>query len=93
MKNKVEIKFCNQCKWLLRSSWMAQELLSTFSEEITELSLLPGTGGIFEVIVNGQLIWSRKEKGGFPEIKILKQLVRDVVIPDKDLGHIDRNKV
>ena len=93
MKNKVEIKFCTQCKWLLRSSWMAQELLSTFSEEITELSLLPGTGGIFEVIVNGQLIWSRKEKGGFPEIKILKQLVRDVIIPDKDLGHIDRNKV
>ena len=90
--NKVEIKYCKQCKWLLRSSWMGQELLSTFSEEITELSLLPGTGGIFEVIVNGQLIWSRKEKGGFPEIKILKQLVRDVIMPDKDLGHVDRKK-
>jgi len=90
MANKIEIKFCSQCRWLLRSSWMAQEILSTFDGEVDELSLQPGTGGIFEVIANGELIWSRKEKGGFPDIKELKQLVRDAISPDRDLGHIDR---
>jgi len=90
MANKIEIKFCSQCRWLLRSSWMAQEILSKFDGEIDELSLQPGTGGIFEVIANGELIWSRKEKGGFPDIKELKQLVRDAISPDRDLGHIDR---
>ena len=90
MENKVEIKFCTQCRWLMRSSWMAQELLTSFDKEITELSLKPGTGGIFEVIANGTLIWSRKEKGRFPEITELKQLVRDVIAPDKNLGHSDR---
>ena len=42
------------------------------------------------MFANGTLIWSRKEKGGFPEITELKQLVRDVIAPDKDLGCIDR---
>lgn len=90
--NKIEIKYCTQCKWLLRSSWIAQELLSTFSEEITELSLLPGKGGIFEIKANTQLIWCRRENGGFPEITQLKKLVRDVIAPKKNLGHIDRKK-
>lgn len=69
---------------------MAQELLTTFEQEIGELTLKPGTGGIFEVHADGALIWSRKEKGRFPEITELKQLVRDRIAPGKDLGHADR---
>ena len=92
MENKIEIIYCTQCRWLLRASWMAQELLTTFDQEITALSLVPSTGGIFEIKANGNLIWSRKEKNGFPEIAELKQLVRDQVAPEKKLGHIDRKK-
>ena len=88
--NKIEIRYCTKCKWLLRSSWMAQEILSTFENEVDELTLQPGTGGVFEIIANGQLIWSRKEMGGFPEIAELKKLVRDVIAPERDLGFIDR---
>lgn len=68
---------------------MAQELLTTFDEEISELSLIPGTGGIFEVKANGKLIWSLSKEGRFPEIKELKKLVRDEVAPGKSLGHTD----
>lgn len=92
MTNKLEIRYCAQCRWLLRSTWMAQELLTTFDGEIAELSLQPGTGGIFEVIANGELVWSRKAQGRFPEITELKQVVRDVISPEKDLGHADRKK-
>ncbi len=88
--NKIKILYCTQCNWLLRSAWMAQELLSTFDNELTEVSLMPGTGGVFEIKVNDILIWSLKEKGRFPNIKELKQLVRDLIDPDKSLGHIDR---
>ncbi len=88
--NKIKILYCTQCNWLLRSAWMAQELLSTFDNELSEVSLMPGTGGVFEVKVNDILIWSLKEKGRFPNIKELKQLVRDLIDPDKSLGHIDR---
>ncbi|MFO7529985.1 MAG: SelT/SelW/SelH family protein [Marinobacter sp.] len=90
MTHKVDIYYCAGCRWLLRSAWMAQELLTTFEAEIGELSLHPGTGGIFEVRVNGTRIWSRKDNGGFPDIKELKQLVRDQIAPDRALGHSDR---
>ena len=45
--------------------------------------------GIFEIRCGRDVIWERGEKKGMPEIKELKQKVRDVVAPDKDLGHID----
>lgn len=89
MPNSVKITYCTGCRWMLRSAWMAQELLSTFEEELSELTLIPGTGGIFEIHVNGKRIWSRKEQHGFPDIRELKQLVRNEVSPDRSLGHTD----
>jgi selenoprotein W-related protein len=72
---------------------MSQELLSTFPEEIGSLTLIPdNTGGMFEVRIDGKLVWSRKERGRFPEIKELKQIVRDEVAPNRDLGHVDVKK-
>jgi selenoprotein W-related protein len=71
---------------------MAQELLTTFAEELGSVTLTPDvTGGVFEVRLDSDLIWSRKEKGRFPKIKELKQLVRDHVAPGRSLGHVDRD--
>lgn len=89
-KPRVEIRYCTQCRWLLRAAWLAQELLTTFEAELGEVALVPGTGGIFEVRVNGELVWSRKEEGRFPEAKELKRRLRDRVAPGRDLGHSDR---
>ncbi len=69
---------------------MTQELLTTFETELGEVALIPGIGGIFEVRLDGETIFSRKEQGRFPESKELKQLVRDRISPGRDLGHSDR---
>jgi selenoprotein W-related protein len=90
MKPAITITYCRQCNWMLRSGWMAQELLSTFSEELGSVTLVPGTGGIFTIEVNGELIWDRKRDGGFPDVKSLKGRVRDRIDPERSLGHIDR---
>jgi selenoprotein W-related protein len=87
---RVQIRYCTQCRWLLRAAWMAQELLSTFPDDLEEVALAPGKGGIFEIRVGDELIWSRAEQNGFPDIKDLKQMVRDRVDPERDLGHSDR---
>ena len=89
-KPQIEIEYCTKCKWLLRASWISQELLSTFSNEIRGVILIPSNiAGIFEIRSGREIIWERVKKGGMPEIKELKRKVRDLVAPDKGLGHID----
>ncbi len=89
-KPRVEITYCAQCRFVLRATWLTQELLMTFETDLGEVALVPDTGGIFEVRVDRDLIWSKKDQGRFPDSKELKQLVRDRVAPDRDLGHSDR---
>jgi selenoprotein W-related protein len=86
---RVEVEYCTQCRWLLRAAWLAQELLTTFEQDLGEVALVPGTGGVFVVRVDGIVVWDRREQG-FPEPTAVKQAVRDVVAPDRDLGHSDR---
>jgi len=70
---------------------MAQELLATFAEEIGSVTLTPdATGGVFEVRVDGEMIWSRAEQSRLPEITELKQIVRDRIAPGRSLGHVDK---
>jgi len=87
--NRVTITYCTQCRWLMRAAWFAQELLTTFHRELTEVALRPATGGVFTVEIDGETIWDRAVDGGFPEITVLKRAVRDRVAPDKPLGHTD----
>ena len=70
-------------------AWVAQELLTTFQDELGEVALLPGTGGVFEVRLGAEVVWSRAHEGRFPELKELKQRVRDRVAPGRVLGHSD----
>ena len=86
----MAIHYCRQCRWLLRASWYAQELLLTFGDKLREVALVPGSGGIFEVSVDDASIWSRRERGRFPELSELKQLLRDRIAPEMTLGHSDR---
>jgi selenoprotein W-related protein len=87
---RIEIEYCTQCRWLPRAAWVAQELLSTFEHEVSEVALRPGTGGVFVVRVDGRPVWDRHEHG-FPEPTALKQVIRDHVAPGRDLGHADRH--
>lgn len=89
-KPEIVITYCTQCQWLLRAAWLAQELLSTFADELGRVSLEPSSGGAFRILCNGVQIWERKADGGFPDAKVLKQRVRDLIDPGRDLGHNDR---
>jgi len=90
---QVEIEYCTQCRWLLRAAWLAQELLTTFEADLAGVNLMPGTGGVLEVRLNGEVLFSRKQVGRFPESKELKQLIRDVIAPERDLGHSDNKAI
>ena len=90
-KYSLKIEYCPKCGWLLRATWYAQELLTTFTDEILELSLMPSEiNGKFTVFINNIVLFDRKTEGRFPEIKEIKQLIRDKIAPNKSLCHSDK---
>ena len=74
---RVEITYCTRCKFLLRAAWLAQELLTTFESELSEVALRPGSGGIFEVRLDGEVIASNANSGPMPDTGGVKRLLRD----------------
>ena len=91
-KPRIVITYCTQCQWLLRAGWMAQELLSSFGADLGEVALVPGTGGVFTITCDGELIWDRKRDGGFPDAAELKRRVRDLVWPERELRLSEKKK-
>jgi selenoprotein W-related protein len=90
LKPVLTIEYCPKCHWLMRASWMAQELLTTFEAELTGITLQPSTlAGRFQISIGQNILFDRKQEGRFPEIKELKQIVRDQIAPEKNLGHSD----
>ena len=92
---RVEIHYCTQCRFMLRAAYLAQELLTTFEKELGEVALVPGSGGIFEVTVDGETLATNRESerpdgrpsGRMPEAGEVKRLLRDRIAPGKTIGH------
>lgn len=94
MKPTITIEYCPKCGWLLRAAYMAQELLTTFAAELGAVTLKPSdVAGRYSISLNEDILFDRKQAGGFADIKEVKQLVRDRVNPAKSLGHSDRKTV
>jgi len=72
---------------MLRAAYLAQELLSTFEGQLGEVALVPGSGGIFEVRLDGEVIASNREHKKMPEPGEVKRLIRDRIAPDRKIGH------
>jgi hypothetical protein len=54
-EENISISYCTGCRWMLRSAWMAQELLTTFQDELDSVTLIPSRppapGGVFVRLV------------------------------------------
>lgn len=91
LKPTLIIRYCPKCNWLIRSSYLAQELLHTFEEDLNGVFLQPSeVAGEFTILTGDLVIFDRKANGGFVDTKIIKQLVRDCICPNKSLGHSDK---
>lgn len=90
----ITIEYCPKCRWLLRAAYMAQELLTTFEDELHGVLLRPSEiSGRYNIFIDDVIVFDRKREGRFPEIKELKKLVRDKVSPEKGLGHSDKKEI
>ena len=75
-KPTLSIEYCTQCNFRGRALWLAQELLAALEQELAGVTLVPGRGGVFDVRLGAELLFSQKEAGRFPEPRELKDLLR-----------------
>ncbi|MCH8815895.1 MAG: Rdx family protein [Chloroflexi bacterium] len=87
MPGRIEITYCRKCRFMLRAAWLAQELLTTFEEDLSEVAIKPSSGGIFEVALDGETIATNRETKRMPETSEVKRLVRDRLAPERRIGH------
>jgi len=84
---RIEITYCTRCKFMLRATWLAQELLTAFGDELGEVAIVPSSGGIFEVTLDGDVIATNRDGAPMPDPAAVKRTVRDRVAPDRKIGH------
>ncbi len=84
---RLEIRYCTKCRFLLRAAWLAQELLTTFEQELGEVALVPASGGIFEIALDGETIATNRDTKRMPEASEVKRLLRDRIAPGRTIGH------
>ena len=62
-----------------RATWTAAEILSDYQHDVDAFELQMGDGGDFEFTIDDQLIYSKRDTGEYPDIKVLKQAVVDAL--------------
>jgi len=66
----IELEYCTKSRWLARASLISQKILSTLSNEIGGVILIPSKiSGIFDICFNRKIIWEREKRGGCQKLK------------------------
>ena len=63
----ISIEYCSMWNYLPRAASLANKILEKYGTDVKELTLIPSGGGVFEVIKNGDLIFSKKSLDRFPD--------------------------
>ena len=84
---RVAKRYCTKCRFMLRAAYLAQELLTSFEQELGEVALVPASGGIFEVTLDGETLATNRETKSMPEASEVKRLLRDRIAPERSIGH------
>lgn len=79
MNKKISIEYCTSWGYAGRAVALARKLLNEHKNNIQELSLIPSSDGVFEITIDGELIYSKKETGEFPENNEVEDTLRNKI--------------
>ena len=76
-KPLIIIEYCVPWDYIPQAVSLAEILMNEFSWDISGIQLIPGTEGAFEITVDGDLIYSKKQTDEFPSNELIARLIRD----------------
>ncbi len=74
---EVTITYCLPCRYQFRAIQDADAILKEFGQELASLRIVPGDHGIYDIAVDGDLVFSLDEVLRFPETKELLAKIRE----------------
>lgn len=79
MEKIIGIEYCTSWGYLGRAVALCQNLLNEHKNKINKVVLIPSSGGVFEVTMNGESVFSKKELGRFPEENEVEDKIRKLI--------------
>ena len=73
---EVTIRYCLPCRYQAKALHDADAILKEFGPTISELRLVPGDHGVYDVAVDGTLVFSLDQAMRFPETPELVEAIR-----------------
>ena len=77
--NKIRIEYCTSWGYISRAVALTQTLLNEHKNNIEELTIIPSSGGVYEISLNDELLFSKKELDRFPEDDEAENIIRDKI--------------
>lgn len=79
MNNKISIEYCTGWGYLGRAVALSRSILGQHKNEIKELKIIPSEGGVLEVSLNDELIFSKKELDRYPEKNEIEEIIKEKI--------------
>lgn len=77
MKNILLIEYCTGWGYLGRAVALARSILNEHKNNISELKLIPSSGGVLEVTLNDELVFSKRELNRYPEKNEIEEIIKN----------------
>lgn len=77
MKNVVTIEYCTSWGYLGRAVALTRTLLNEHTNTIEKVEIVPGSGGIYDVKLDGEMIFSKTELSRYPEKDEIEDIIKE----------------
>ena len=82
---EIQIEYCVACGFLPRAEEVQHALLTELGQRVDGVRMKPGRGGVFQVSVNGELIFD-KTRDGFDVAEIVRRAAARCAAAGEPLG-------
>lgn len=79
MKKTISITYCTSWGYIGRAVALTRSLLNEHKNNLEMVKLIPSEGGVFEIHLGEDLIFSKKELDRYPEKDEVEDLIRDAL--------------
>ena len=80
---EVTITYCVPCRYQFKAIQDADAILKEFGQRLSGLRLIPGDRGVYDVAVDGKVLFSLDKAEHFPETRDLLETIRTTIPPER----------